>query len=282
MNKIFFLILLMGLISSSLFSQNENLIADSCIKEYSKYLTITKINDKVVSKEVNTKLFHYSAKYNYQSSNSIEAELFLASFFDTLDWHADSNLRANLIIEIPQYRFNVDHLYGYSSGFMCKYKGENILIYRDCGCGYFNRRRASGGRFNGVNNQLFDRKVRFRMSYRNYYKKNEFNFFIDKGLPTVYETFNDSNKLEKKIVFKNGLIDSLQAFYPNGNLMYEASLKEGELNGDFVYYDSYGNESLRVNFVDSEIYYFLYSGNHYEYSELLHMWFPIHIPCNGY
>ena len=33
----------------------------------------------------------------------------------------------------------------------------------------------------------------------------------------------------KKIVFKNGLIDSLQAFYPNGNLMYEASLKEGEL-----------------------------------------------------
>ncbi len=277
MNKIFFLILLLGLNSSPLFSQNENPIVDSCAKEYSNHLTIIKIKDKVVSKEVNTKLFHYSAMYNYQSNNSIEAELFLASIFDTLDWHADSNLQANLIIEFPQYRFQVDHYYGYSSGFRCKYKGENIVIYRDCGCGYFNRRRVSGGRFNGVNNQLFDRKVNFRLRYRDYYKLNEFNYVIEKGLPTIFETFNDSNQLEKKIVFKNGLIDSLKAFYPNGNLMYEASLSDGELNGDFIYYDSYGNENLRVNFVDSEISYFLYGGNRYEYNELFG-WTPIHIP----
>ncbi|MEN8957155.1 MAG: hypothetical protein ABF258_03955 [Flavobacteriales bacterium] len=140
-----------------------------------------------------------------------------------------------------------------------------------------------GGRFGGYNNQLFDKIIRFDLKSRTRSGSNEnlykfFDYKIVKGIPTEFVNYQDTNNIDSKIIFKNGLIDSIKSYYSNGNLMFEATLENGKLNGDFVYWDEDGNEKLRVLFRENEIQHFYFRETKYEWQEILRMWIQPHTP----
>lgn len=215
----------------------------------------------IISKTIQTELFFYQAKYQFAAKSFVEAKLTLSQFFDTLASYLDSNLKQHLTIKFPYYQFRVENKNGYSYLFTTTYQDERHTIFRDCGCGTFKGMRIYGGRFSGYNNQLFNRDIPFVLRSRNRYGDHDtffkfFDFKLKKGLPSLFVSYQDTNKMDKKVVFKNGLVDSIQAFYLNGSRMYRASLINGKLQGDFVYWDEFGNEKLKVNFNENKVNYF--------------------------
>lgn len=263
-------ILLFFLLIQSIFGISQNQKLDSAWRarglfvysySFENSYKVLKRNDTVVSKHIETDLFEYKANYEFGTRSFIEAKLNLVELFDTINPFLDAVLKENLEIEIPSFQFQVSDKYGYSYVYNIRYKNERITIFRDCGCGTHKGMRINGGRFSGYNNQLFSRNIKFDLKSRYRYGKSQepkkmFDFKTEKGLLKEFISYSDTNIVDKKILFENGMISEIEAYYPNGEKMYQASIIRGRLQGDFVYWDERGNEKLIVNFYNNEIIYF--------------------------
>ena len=264
------------------FAQSDSLrVFKKEIDSLNNYIVIF-CNDQVVSKEIKTELFSYKANYLFGTKSYVESSLKLVDIFDTISDYLDSNLKANLSIEMPDFKFSIINKSGRIDYYDIYYDSERIRIFRDCFCGVYrgvplNGNRVFGGRVLGYNSQFIKGKTNLYLKYR-YNQIKEFDFKTNNGLPTQFITYQDSNLIDKKVKFVNGIIDTIESYYKNGGLMYKASIRGGKLNGDFVYNDSSGNEMLKVNIVDNQIHYFILNNNRFEYSNLVHRWMPIHIP----
>lgn len=234
-------------------------------------------SSRIVSKEIKTDLFYFKSNYQFGEKSFVEAKLNLAQFFDIINSFMDTSLRNQLEIEMPYHQFRVERRAGYSYMYKVKYKGVNHTIFRDCGCGTYKGLRITGGRFSGYNNQLFSRKIRFDLRSRNKYRNSNsyyrfFDFKIENGLPLEFVSYQDTSKVDKKIIFLNGKVDSIKSYYPNGELKYEASIIEGELNGFFIFYFENGDEKFKVFFSNNQILYFINELGRYDYNEDYEKW----------
>lgn len=232
---------------------------------------------KIISKEINTDLFSYKANYQFKTKSFVSAQLHLPELFSPIETFLDSILKKNIEIEFPYYNFRVENERGYSYVFKVKHQGERHTIFRDCGCGTWKGMRITGGRFSGYNNQLFNRNIYFHLKSRNRYGNNQrqinfFEFKLENGIPTKYVTFQDTIKLDKIVLLKNGLVINIESHYPNGNLMYKASLFNGKLQGDFVYWNKLGEEILKVKFNKNKIEHVVTEQGYFYWNEMLEIW----------
>jgi antitoxin component YwqK of YwqJK toxin-antitoxin module len=132
---------------------------------------------------------------------------------------------------------------------------------------------VSGRRIRIMENYFFNKKYRLYWQYRNPIANTyDFKYHFENGLPKSFVSFQDTNQLHNKICFKNGKMDSLESYYPNGELEYEASLINGELNGYFIFYHSNGDEKFKVYFESNKIYHFINKEGRYDYNEIIRKW----------
>ena len=234
-------------------------------------------SNRIVRKEIKTELFSFVSNYQYGEKSYLKAKLNLIHLFDTIKTFLDSGLKNSLEIEMPYHQFKVENKIGYSYMYKVKYKGVNHTIFRDCGCGVYKGFRIIGGRFSGYNNQLFNQKTRFDLKSRNRYESSNslyrfFDFSLENGLPTKFISYQDSTKMDKKIIFINGKVDSVKSYYENGGLEYEASITEGQLNGYFIFYFEDGGEKFKVCFNKNKVVQFINELGSYYYDEEYGRW----------
>ena len=228
---------------------------------------------QIISLELNNTLLHYKAVLARGRNSFVKTEIKLDSIFSPINSFLSREMQESLSVEFPFYQVKIDGNYGYSSGYRLNYKGEEITIYRDCSCGFSKGVRVSGRRIRVMSNHFFTKRTSLYLHYRNpVINDYDFKYSLDEGLPVTFISYQDTNKVHKAVLFKNGKIDSIKSFYPNGELEYEATLKEGGLNGIFTFYTDFGSEKLKVYFEKNRIKYFENNLGKYEWNDKLEDW----------